>query len=551
MEVRVSAIIIEDILWERAIVTFAYRAQENAELALRRVEDDRLLPLASGASKNGVQCARLSITNAAGREPIGEGAWSFCRLDPASGYDDSDVVFAPTVLEKLPSLTRLFRYGMVGCACVVSFEACAGTKGEVGVRLEVGYYQKNANPRKRRQGLRAMEERVFALFHKLIKALSPHRGNRVLFLKENGEKPTGNLAAVRDRMRERGMDQSYRISERYRNTMSGRQSLFAWLGDIVAIARSDYIFIDDFCPVFNFIDPGDGVTLVQVWHAGVGFKSVGYARFGRPGSPDPYHSAHRRYDYGIVGNAQLRETYAEVFGIEESALLATGIPRLDKVYAEGARERAMERLLDRYPWMGEGRVIVFAPTFRGAGQKDAHYPYGDFIDFAALYELCERTNSYFVFEMHHFIKDAPPIPERYRSRLKDLGEEDLNDLLYAADVLVTDYSSCFYDFLPQGKPVVFYVPDKRIYELVHGVHQTIDDAAPGEICNTFEELAQTLDSDLSVPGVLGSAMVDRAAEKSGLAADRIIDAVLLGERPEGVFLEDDTQTCGAKVTSSL
>lgn len=550
MEVRVSAIIIEDILWERAIVTFAYRAQENAELALRRVEDDRLLPLASEASESGVQYARLSITNAVSREPIGEGTWSFCRLNPASGYDGSDVAFAPAVLEKLPSLTRLFRYGMAGCACIVSFEACAAVGGGVGVQLEVGYYQKNANPRKRRQGLRAMEERVFALFHKLIRAISPHRGNRVLFLKENGEKPTGNLAAVRDRMRERGMGQHYRISERYRNTMGGRQSLFAWLGDIVAIAKSDYIFIDDFCPVFNFIDLGDDVTLVQVWHAGVGFKSVGYARFGRPGSPDPYHSAHRRYDYGVVGNAQLREIYAEVFGIEESALLATGIPRLDKVYAEGAREKALERLLDRYPWMSDGRIIVFAPTFRGAGQKDAYYPYDDFVDFEALYELCERTNSYFVFEMHHFIKDAPPVPEPYRSRLKDLSEEDLNDLLYAADVLVTDYSSCFYDFLPQGKPVVFYAPDKRIYELVHGVHQTIDDAAPGHVCNTFEELARALDGDLSECKAPGPAMVDRVAEKSGLAADRIIDAVLLGKHPEGVFLEEDAQARGAKAPSS-
>ena len=550
MEVRVSAIIIEDILWERAIVTFAYRAQENAELALRRAEDDRLLPLTSEASGSGARYARLSITNAESREPIGEGTWSFCRPDPASGYDDSDVAFAPAVLEKLPSLTRLFRYGMAGCACIVSFEACAGAGGGIGVQLEVGYYQKNANPRKRRQGLRAKEERAFALFHKLIRAISPHRGKRVLFLKENGEKPTGNLVAVRDRMRERGMGQNYRISERYRNTMGGRQSLFAWLGDIVAIARSDSIFIDDFCPIFNFIDPGDDATLVQVWHAGVGFKSVGYARFGRPGSPNPYHSAHRRYDYGIVGNAQLRETYAEVFGIEESALLATGIPRLDKVYAEGARERALERLLGRYPWMDEGRIIVFAPTFRGAGQKDAHYPYEDFIDFAALYELCERTNSYFVFEIHHFIKDAPPIPESYRSRLKDLSEEDLNDLLYAADVLVTDYSSCFYDFLPQGKPVVFYAPDKRIYELVHGVHQTIDDAAPGHVCNTFEELARALDGDLSECKAPGPAMVDRVAEKSGLAADRIIDAVLLGKHPEGVFLEEDAQARGAKAPSS-
>ncbi len=178
MEVRVSAIIIEDILWERAIVTFAYRAPKNAELALCRTEDDRLLPLASEASESGVQYARLSITNAESREPIGEGTWLLCRLDAVS---TSDVGFAPAVLEKLPSLTRLFRFGMAGCACVVSVDACAGAGGGVSVQLEVGYYQKNANPRKRRQGLRAMEERAFALFHKLIKAISPHMCNRVLF----------------------------------------------------------------------------------------------------------------------------------------------------------------------------------------------------------------------------------------------------------------------------------------------------------------------------------------------------------------------------------
>ena len=45
-------------------------------------------------------------------------------------------------------------------------------------------------------------------------------------------------------------------------------------------------------------------------------------------------------------------------------------------------------------------------------------------------------------------------------------------------------------------------------------------------------------------------MVDRVAEKSGLAADRIIDAVLLGKHPEGVFLEEDAQARGAKAPSS-
>lgn len=108
-------------------------------------------------------------------------------------------------------------------------------------------------------------------------------------------------------------------------------------------------------------------------------------------------------------------------------------------------------------------MIVFAPTFRGAGQATAYYPYDSYIDYQALWEMCERTNSYFVFEMHHFIEERPEIPPAFANRLKDLSDESLGDLLYVADVLVTDYSSCFYDCLLLQKPVVFYVPDKVEY----------------------------------------------------------------------------------------
>ena len=152
------------------------------------------------------------------------------------------------------------------------------------------------------------------------KVLRP-RDNVALFFKENGDGAgTENLAAVRDRLMERGLDKEFPVIERYRNDIRGAPgNFFSWIKDINAIAKSRYIFIDDYCPVFNFIDPDDNTVLTQVWHAGVGFKSVGYARFGISGSPDPDQSAHRRYDYALVGNGQLREIYSEAFGIEQEA----------------------------------------------------------------------------------------------------------------------------------------------------------------------------------------------------------------------------------------
>ena len=201
------------------------------------------------------------------------------------------------------------------------------------------------------------------------------------------------------------------------------------------------------------------MTLTQIWHAGVGFKSVGYARFGLKGSPDPYNSAHRRYTYALVGNEHLRRIYSEVFGIEEEALLATGMPRLDHFLDEKVEKEYREEMADKFPWSAKGRVIVFAPTFRGTGQRTAYYPY-DEIDMDRLYRMCVETDTYFVFEMHHFIRKRPDISAEYADRIFDLSDESLTKLFFIADVLVTDYSSCFYDYLLLKKPVVFFVPDK-------------------------------------------------------------------------------------------
>jgi len=88
------------------------------------------------------------------------------------------------------------------------------------------------------------------------------------------------------------------------------------------------IFVELTVPIFKYIDLSDKTKLIQVWHAGVGFKSVGYARFGFAG-PEPYDSCHRKYDYAIVGSKALVPVYAEVFGIDKNKILPYGLPRLD------------------------------------------------------------------------------------------------------------------------------------------------------------------------------------------------------------------------------
>lgn len=589
---------VENISWNRVFLEVRYRATANEHLSLYRLRSQRFVDFIEQRQGDTVY-ARISIIETGNREPFDDGEWLFCerisqhpitlnwaqehvpwlveqtkhrvwtsmpkRIQAKAAkqgltwkdypidmnevarrlnehpYNTHNIIYEPQLLSRLGDLSRVFRYVDGKYSCAASILPRTDITEYINLVLTIDYYVKNKNPRVRRFSLRFAEKQIFAAFYAAVHAFLPHKGNHVLFLKENGEEPTENMAAIRDRMIERRLDKKYAITERYRNTFRGHQNPLSWIKDIVAIARADYIFIDDYCPVFNFIKPRGNTVLTQVWHAGVGFKSVGYARFGIKGSPDPYQSAHRRYTYALIGNEHLRQIYAEVFGIEEQALLATGMPRLDHFLDENHAKTARTALLEKYPWMNQGRIVVFAPTFRGSGQRTAHYPYEEYFDLSALYNMCQQTNTYFVFEMHHFIEKRPEIPKAFQDRIVDLSDESLNQLFFVADVLVTDYSSCFYDFLLLEKPVVFYVPDKVAYEATRGVQRTVDEMAPGVVCNTFDSFINVLTAHTYNTTKPDISMIDRCLERGGLASDRAIDTILLKKEVPGVKISDTHQ----------
>lgn len=581
------SITVKKIYWNRTYFNVDYIASQNEELWLVRLKTDEWVRLEATKEGNLVH-ARINAMIVNGRYPLEGGEWILCEKVPVRElvdketlmatrsylhaviehdyrktlpkkkretvwadekiqneafeyylqhpYDVQGVEYDSSILENLEQSQRVFRYsGKYAYASVLI--ARSNPNDHLFVLLSIYFFEKNKNPKVRKKSIRFREKQLFKLMFKGISALFPKRSKRILFLKENGESPTPNMEALIKRIYERSLDKEFTIRQRCRDTFAGHQKIHEWLGDMLEIAKADYIFIDDYCPIFNFLELDKRTVLTQIWHAGVGFKSVGYARFGLAGSPDPYASSHRAYTYALVGNQYLREIYSEVFGIEEEALLATGMPRLDHFLDVEVAAEAEERLLKLYPWMNQGRVIVFAPTFRGVGQRDAYYPYQTFFDMAKLYKMCKKTNSYFVFEMHHFIEELPRIPKEYQDRIFDLSQESLMDLYHVSDVLVTDYSSCFYDYLLLKKPVVFYTPDKVEYASIRGFQRSVDELAPGIVCDTFDGFLDVLENESYNDFEPHPSSIDRCAEGGMMASDRVIDAILFNKDVPGVRKE--------------
>lgn len=73
------------------------------------------------------------------------------------------------------------------------------------------------------------------------------------------------------------------------------------------------------------------------------------------------------------------------------------------------------------------------------------------------------------------------------------------ELLYReADLLITDYSSCFIDFMLTGKPEICFAYDYESYASTErGLFYELADVFPGPVCHDFSALLQSLQDTLS------------------------------------------------------
>ncbi|MCR4672239.1 MAG: CDP-glycerol glycerophosphotransferase family protein [Lachnospiraceae bacterium] len=387
-----------------------------------------------------------------------------------------------------------------------------------------------------RTGHKAAQKCFQTCYSRKAKAhLSAENGKKtVLFLTQQNETIRYNLEAVRSRMEERGLDQDFetRLYARSLASVPKRKWPSYEFEVVKELACADYVFMDDHSPVLDWLVPDKRLVITQLWHAGAGYKAVGYSRWGHTSTPGPV-SCHRRYTYGITPGREIAFFFSEQFGINEEQILPTGMPRMDKYLDKAHMEETKRKLYEENPaWKGK-KVILFAPTYRGFGRRTAHYPF-EKIDFQRLYDFC-GSGSVVLFKMHPWVMDPVPIPENMKDRMFDVTRHlDINDFYYITDILISDYSSGMSEYALTGKPVLLYAFDELQFAYSRGFHREYSRNVPGKIVHTFDELMEALekeDFDTWKSAAYARKHFDYTDTSS---SDRVIDWILLGKMPEDI-----------------
>jgi len=255
---------------------------------------------------------------------------------------------------------------------------------------------------------------------------------------------------------------------------------------LAALGRAQYIVANSGMPIYWRKKPGQ--RYLQTWH-GTPLKKVAFD-IERPQMADA-----RRYlrnfarDVGYwdlllsqnpFSTATLRQAFKYTGPVLES-----GYPRNDLLSspdAGNAREETRRRLGLRD---GE-RAILYAPTWRDNAVFELELDLGG---------LAERLGpqTRFLLRAHNSV--ARTVEEQSHPQVIDVSAvPDVRELLTAADVLVTDYSSVMFDFAITGRPIVLFAYDLEHYrDTLRGLYLDLEREAPGPLLRTAEELFVTLE----------------------------------------------------------
>lgn len=187
-------------------------------------------------------------------------------------------------------------------------------------------------------------------------------------------------------------------------------------------------------------------------------------------------------DLFLSNSAMMSQYYRRAFWCE-SEILECGYPRNDILFSWDPEIPAKVRKSFGLP--ENAKLVIYAPTFRDDGSSDAF----DIDSNGILEQLGEGW--YLMIRMHPNIS----VPEgrfTFGERILDASPyPDVQELMIACDILITDYSSTVYEFAVLKKPSYIYASDLDEYEKMRGLNDFYYDM-PYPICRTNEQLLQEL-----------------------------------------------------------
>ena len=190
-----------------------------------------------------------------------------------------------------------------------------------------------------------------------------------------------------------------------------------------------------------------------------------------------------------------RDILSKAFDVPIEQMMNYGYPRTDvlrlnKVETYSFAEKYSKELI---PYFDEcdkfSKVLLYMPTWR---DDDPDYFSKAKIDFVSLNKKLEELNYVFFLKLHPLTKN---VDIEGFSNIKQIDNDvDIYPFLNYTDILITDYSSIYFDYLLTNKEIIFIPYDYENYVKNRELYFDYDKVTPGKKYYSFDDFIQDIPS---------------------------------------------------------
>lgn len=251
---------------------------------------------------------------------------------------------------------------------------------------------------------------------------------------------------------------------------------------------------------------------IQLWH-GTPLKKIGYdidldLLWGHRGSKklrkmilglkdkiSPFSLF--RYNILTAASEEAKKTLGCGFRDNKNRVRITGYPRNDGLFNTAWLASNRCDYLDSIKnEVSFKYVITYLPTHRQMGSKKVDLFAGYGFEINETEQILESLDAILIIKAHHFDKEfnitiykGPP----QRIYTPSDGElPDVYPLLKETDILITDYSSVYFDYLLLNRPVIFTPFDIAEYTMEEGFYYDYNEVTPGPKAKDWPEVFELI-----------------------------------------------------------
>lgn len=377
--------------------------------------------------------------------------------------------------------------------------------------------------------------RAYKIAFKLCSYL-PKQEKTIIFESFHGKQFSDNPRAIYEYMKEHYPEYNliWSADRRYTSLFEKKGLKYVtrlsiqWL---LTMPRAKYWVVNTRLPLW--IPKQKSTVYLQTWH-GTPLKKLGIdiQEVHMPGTDTERYKRNfvneaAKWDYLISPNAYSTEIFQRAFQFNKE-MIESGYPRNDYLYNYN-NEQHIQQLKNKLDLPPDKKIILYAPTWRdNEYYEKGKYKFNLHIDLEKLYK--EFGDDYIVlFRMHYLVAEHLDL-SGYNGFAYDFSDyEDIRDLYLISDLLITDYSSVFFDYANLKRPIIFFVYDIETYrDQLRGFYFSLEEEAPGPLVKTNEELIRAIkETEAAKPNVKLTSFYQRFCElEDGRASERVVKKLL-------------------------